>query len=332
MAPFLETLWYRKHPFTMVLAPLSWLFCLLTVTRWFAYQLGWFKVHYLEVPVIVVGNITVGGTGKTPLVIWLARFLTDHGYRAAIVCRGYKGETGHWPQLVGPASDPRTVGDEAVLLARRTRCPVVAGPDRVAAANTLLRHAHCDVIISDDGMQHLALGRQVEIAVVDGIRRHGNGLCLPAGPLREPISRLRKVDLIVSNGAGHRGEFAMALKHCGLYRVKQPAHHAPIETIKGRPVHAVCGLGHPSRFFSTLEGLGLDIERHPFPDHYTFRRKDICFNDDLPVIMTEKDAVKCAPFADARHWYLAVEAELPPLFQEQILSLLARRENGQKAA
>lgn len=332
MASLLETLWYRHHPLTIVLAPLSWLFCLVTVMRRLAYRVGWLEVHHLKVPVIVVGNISVGGTGKTPLVIWLAQRLSKQGYRAAVVCRGYKGQTKHWPQQVSADSDPRIVGDEAILLARRSGCPVAAGPDRVAAAKALLRHAPCDVIISDDGLQHLALGRQVEIAVVDGIRRHGNGLCLPAGPLREPVSRLEKVDLIVSSGSAHRGEFQMGLKHCGLRSVKQPEQDVAIETIKGRLVHAVCGLGHPQRFFSALEGLGLRILCHPFPDHYSFSAKDICFNDDLPVIMTEKDAVKCTLFADDRHWYLTVEAELPTLFEKQILSRLARRGNGQKAA
>lgn len=329
----LDAIWYKKHPLSLCLAPLGWVFCLAVLVRRFAYRARLRPVTRFPIPIIVVGNITVGGTGKTPVVIWLAKFLRANGYRPGIVCRGYGGRASHWPQQVRSDADPRTVGDEAVVLARRARCPVAADPNRVAAVEALISHTDCDVVISDDGLQHLALGRQIEIAVVDGIRRNGNGRCLPAGPLREPIGRLQQVDLIITNGLSGRGEYAMRLVGATARNVRDERQERPLDSFLDTPVHAVAGLGHPARFFAQLRRAGMHIITHPFADHHDYRRQEIAFNDRLPVIMTEKDAVKCRPFAGSRHWYIPVEAEPHPLFGDRILRLLeGKKPHGSKIA
>lgn len=333
MALTLDAFWYKKHPLSLCLAPLGWLFCSIVGLRRLAYRSGLRKIRWFPLPVIVVGNITVGGTGKTPLVAWLARFLEAQGYRPGIVCRGYRGKASHWPQQVRSDADPQTVGDEAVVLARRGGCPVVADPNRLAAVEALLSHTDCNLVISDDGLQHLALGRHIEIAVVDGIRRHGNGRCLPAGPLREPIARLQEVDLIVTNGLAGRGEYPMKLRAGAAKNVRDEREERPLSRFRETPVHAVAGIGHPERFFEELKHAGLYLIPHAFADHHDYRREDIRFNDRLPVIMTEKDAVKCVSFAESRHWYIPVEAEPHPLLGDRVLRLLQGNEShGQEAA
>lgn len=325
MGTRLDSLWYGHSALAAVLAPLGWLYCAGMWLRAAAYRNGILASGRVGVPVIVVGNISVGGTGKTPLVVWIAQYLRSQGLRPGIVSRGYRGRAGKWPQQVRADSDPIAVGDEPVLLARATGCPVAADPDRLRGARTLAAHVECDVIISDDGLQHLRMGRDVEIAVVDGTRRHGNGRCLPAGPLREPVSRLDSVDLVVANGLGLGDEFGMRLAATGAESLVESSLDRPLEGFCGRPVHAVCGIGAPERFFATLEGAGLSLIRHRFPDHHDFRAADIVFDDDLPVLMTEKDAVKCRRFADPRHWYVPIRAELPREFGVRLMSLLGVR-------
>lgn len=327
-----EDIWYGSHPFGLVLAPLGWLWCVVAVLRRKAYLSGLLNMRRLGVPVIVVGNISVGGTGKTPLVLWVAQLLQAHGYRPGIVGRGYGGKARHWPQQVRPDSDPVTVGDEAVLLARRSGCPVAVGPDRWACGEALVRHAGCDVIVSDDGLQHLALDRDIEIATIDGVRRHGNRRCLPAGPLREPPGRLDSVDMVVSNGLAGRGEFSMGYEAEPLRCIVDESRRLPLEGLKDQKVHAVAGIGDPERFFDYLRSQGLHVIRHPFPDHHMFRAEDIRFDDGLAVVMTEKDAVKCSRIAGRDHWYLPVSAKLPQAFELRLLSLLSRVFHGQEAA
>ncbi len=322
MSDRIDALWYRNSPLGLALAPLGWLYCAGAIVRRAAYRFGVVRVGRVGAPVIVVGNISVGGTGKTPLVIWIARFLQSRGLRPGIVSRGYRGRAKKWPQQVRPDSDPVMVGDEPVLLARATRCPVAADPDRLRAARSLLADAECDVIISDDGLQHLALGRDVEIAVIDGVRRHGNRRCLPAGPLREPVSRLASVDLVVASGGGIAGEFDMRMRAGDAVCLADETLSRPLDTFAVGSVHAVCGIGHPERFFDTLERAGLGLVRHRFPDHHDFSAADIDFDDRLAVLMTDKDAVKCRRFADARHWSIPVQAELPAAFGTRLLSLL----------
>jgi tetraacyldisaccharide 4'-kinase len=276
-------------------------------------------------PVIVVGNLTVGGTGKTPLVIWLVARLTERGYRPGIVCNGYRGQAESWPQRVTAESDPAEVGDEAVLLALKARCPVVAGPDRVAAVEELLKGGAVDVVVSDDGLQHYRMGRALEIAVVDGVRGLGNGLCLPAGPLREPASRLREVDAIVVNGGkwGHAGVFRAEVLATG---VRQTAT-GTIKTLKefeDHDVHAVAAIGHPDRFFELLTNHGLVVEPHPLPDHAPLDAESLSFDDDNPVFITEKDEVKCKGFAEDNVWCLVVELRLNEQDSERLLRTMAR--------
>lgn len=316
----LDYYWYNKNLFVQLLLPLSWLFGLLVLMRQFAYRLSILKTHKLPVPVIIVGNITVGGTGKTPLVVWLVARLEAEGYTPGIISRGYGGAARHWPQQVRPDSDPQMVGDEAVLLARRCQCPMSVGPDRVAAAQALLEYTDCDIIVSDDGLQHYALGRDAEIAVIDGVRRFGNGHCLPAGPLREPLSRLESIDIVVSNGVPGPREYQMTLQTGSACRLDDSWVQRPLDSFAGQRVHAVAGIGNPERFFRQLEERGLEIIEHSFPDHHPFSQTDIDFGDDLPVLMTEKDAVKCRLFATQKYWYVPVDARL----DERMLPLLFR--------
>jgi tetraacyldisaccharide 4'-kinase len=216
------------------------------------------------------------------------------------------------------------VGDEPVLLAQRTDCPVGAGPDRVAAVAALVAHSGCDVVISDDGLQHLALVRDVEIAVLDGERRLGNRRCLPAGPLREPAGRLKSVDFVVTNGRAQNGEVEMRICLGDAASLRDPALRRPLEAFRGRPVHAVCGIGHPTRFFDQLEAAGLEIIRHAFPDHHNFLPNEIVFEDGNAVLMTEKDAVKCARIASEGQWYVPVDAVLPDSFSKALVEMLER--------
>ena len=329
---FIEDLWYGKHPLSILLAPLGWVYQSFMSIRRLAYQAGLLPVKRVSVPVIIVGNITAGGTGKTPLVIWLADYLKKNNFRPGIVSRGYGGAASHWPQQVRPDSDPYMVGDEPVVIARHTACPVAASPDRYAAVVQLMEHADCNVIICDDGLQRNALARDIEIAVVDSIRRFGNGRCLPAGPLRESIRRLRSVDMIVSNGYPGHGEYPMEYLAKSLHSLIDPHKEVTVDSFKNKTVHAVTGIGHPARFFSMLRNCGMIIIKHEFPDHYHFTRQDIRFDDGLPVVMTEKDAVKCTAFAGEHHWFLAIDVRMNNIFEHRFSKLLKDIINGQKTA
>lgn len=320
----IEEIWYGRSLWQYLLLPLSGLFCILATLKRWTYRFGLIKPQQVSVPIIVVGNISVGGTGKTPLVAWLVDYLRQQGYKPAIISRGYGGKAKSWPQQVRHDSDPRMVGDETVLLARRCGCPVAASPQRISAARSILKHTDCDIIISDDGMQHYDMHRDLEIAVVDGVRRFGNGYCLPAGPLREPMGRLASVDMVVINGLASRNEFAMTLKGTQIHRVDKPTINQPLKGFTGCKVHAVAGIGNPKRFFDQLRASGLDVIEHPMPDHHPFTLTDIQFSDDHPVIMTEKDAVKCQSFVNEHHWVLPVSAELDDVFVHRLNLLLKR--------
>lgn len=331
----IDDIWYgTNHPMSLALAPLGWLYCGVASLRRKAYLRGLLTIQQLAVPVIIVGNITVGGTGKTPLVIWLARYLSQHGFRPGIVSRGYGGNLpSKLVQQVLPNSDPKRIGDEPVLLARHSGCPVAVGVDRLRAVQELLDHHHCNVIISDDGLQHYRLDRDIEIAVLDDVRRYGNRRCLPAGPLREPVKRLESIDFIVTKGATLEHEFTMQYVLQPLVRLDNKKITQPLDSLRGQVVHAVAGIGHPAKFFNRLHDHSLILKEHVFPDHYMYQAADIQFNDDFPVIMTEKDAVKCQHIATDRHWYLPIEARLPEAFGKQLLTRLNKRiANGQKAA
>ncbi len=295
---------YRMTPLTVLLWPVSLLFRWIVFIRRLLFRCHIKKVTHFSVPVVVVGNITMGGTGKTPLVIYLAHFLKQHGFVPGIVSRGVGGVQEEEPVWVGSESDPAIVGDEALLLAIHSDCPVVICRNRVAAVQALLSSTHCTVILSDDGLQHYHLGRTIEIAVIDGVREFGNGFLLPAGPLREPISRLKTVDIIVQNGGAlkpHRSSMRLTIEECAL--IQRSHKRASLDVFRGQRVHVVAGIGNPSRFFESLRDKGIVVIEHAFPDHYVYTAADFVFSDDSPILMTEKDAVKCRAFADARFWY-----------------------------
>ncbi len=324
--------WSSLNAVSLLLAPLSLLFGLVAGTRRLAYRLGLRRVRRFPVPVIVVGNISVGGTGKTPLVIWLAEYLRQRGWNPGIVSRGYGGRAQHWPQQVRADSDTNSVGDEAVLLAAATGCPVCVGPDRPAAVEALLAHAGVDLVLSDDGMQHYALGRDLEIAVIDGVRRLGNRLLLPAGPLREPASRLGRVDMVVVNGGTPAaGEYAMKLAQPTLASLRDD-RPGDLRDFVGRRVHAVAGVGNPQRFFDLLSRLGIAVEPHPYPDHHAFEAADLQFDPPLPVLMTEKDAVKCRRLACRDCWVVRVRAQPDAAFVNRLNEALRGFSDGQETA
>jgi tetraacyldisaccharide 4'-kinase len=329
IARWLEDAWYREMYVSAMIMPLSMLYIdVIRLRRWL-YKMGLMHSTRLPVPVIIVGNLTVGGTGKTPLVVWLVEFLRKHGYQPGVISRGYAGKTEPTPQIVTVDSNPALVGDEALLLAQHCDCPVVVNSDRPAAALHLLANFPCNVIIADDGLQHYALQRDIEIAVIDGQRRFGNGYCLPAGPLREPQTRLKEVDLIVTNGgtAELDGEFLMHCRGDALINLFSGEHKLLAE-LSGQACRAIAGIGNPQRFFSQLASAGLSCETIAFPDHHAFVAADLKFKDGKPLIMTEKDAVKCRAFAQPNHWYLPISAELPERFSQQLLQLLKDKNHG----
>jgi tetraacyldisaccharide 4'-kinase len=325
---FLERLWYGKHPLSYVLMPFGWLYGSFVSLRKFAYAVGVLPVNKMPVPVIVVGNVTVGGTGKTPLVIWLAEYFKEKGMRPGIISRGYGGTATQWPQQVRVDSQPEIVGDESVLIAQRTGCPVAISPKRAIAAKELLEHTDCDILLCDDGLQHLSLYRDIEIAVVDGDRRFGNGHCLPAGPLRESINRLRKVDMIVSNAKAGKKEFLMEYAPLGFVSLLDETVKMSLSSLEGKEIHAVAGIGNPQRFFSYLRSGGLHIIKNEFADHYAFKQEDLSFEDDLPIVMTEKDAVKCRSFAKDNYWYLKIDVEMSKAFEHRLNILMKDIANG----
>ena len=321
----LHNIWYGKSPAYIPLLPLSWLYCAASAIRRLAYRSGLLATTRLNTRVIVVGNISVGGTGKTPLVIALAERLLQAGFSVGILTRGYLGRASHWPQPVNAGSDPQQLGDEAVLLARKTRTAVFAGPQRVTAGRALLQVSPCDVLICDDGLQHYALHHDVEIATLDAARGNGNGFCLPAGPLREPVSRLQEVDAVVALGGNSAHRHTMQLVPAAVRQIRTPANRRDLESFQGSPVHAVAGIGNPERFFAMLRRAGLTIHTHPFADHHPYRAADLDFADDNPVLMTEKDAVKCETFAKSNWWLLPVDAQLDTAFYDWLFDVLAKR-------
>ncbi len=328
LSRWLQDAWYKEMYISSFFMPLSMLYDDFSRFRRFLYKIKVLKSTKLPVPVIIVGNITVGGTGKTPLTLWLANFLKEKGYKPGIISRGYGGNSEVWPQWLEDQSDPEQVGDEAVLMKKRSASPVAVGPERVEAAQLILEKADCNVIISDDGLQHYALERDIEIAVVDGDRRYGNGYTLPCGPLREPIERLQSVDFVVVNGGEiEEDEFSMTVDgDIAVNLVTQ--EEKSLTDFSLLPSHAIAGIGNPKRFFKLLEKKGISIDTHAFQDHYSFSENDLKFNDDKPVLMTEKDAVKCLHFAKEKHWFVPVKAYPQEQFIDKIFTLLKEKKSG----
>lgn len=326
----LVSAWTRRGLFAWALLPLAIVFGLLSALRRWLYRQGVLNSVRLPRPVIVVGNLSVGGNGKTPLTLWLAQELARGGLKPGIVSRGYGGRASDAGEVreVRPDDDPAEVGDEPLLMARRAGCPVWVGRDRAAAGQALLEaHPECDLILCDDGLQHYRLGRDMEIVVMDG-RGVGNGWLLPAGPLREPVSRLASADALVLHGGtapqglpGRPPRFAMRLVGSRFHSLADPAVSREAADFSGKRVHALAGIGHPQRFFDHLAALGVQAACHPFPDHHDFGRADLEFSDCEALLMTEKDGVKCAALAPAHAWALRVDADVSP----DLAQLLVRK-------
>ena len=336
LAECLPRLWYRRGlaPALLPLLPVSWLFAALSGGRRMAYRLGLKRARRLPVPVIVIGNLIAGGAGKTPLTLCLVEALQARGWRPGIVSRGY-GAGVVSPRLVDVAGNAAEFGDEPLFLAQRSGVPVAVGGDRVSAGEVLLaRHPECDVLLADDGLQHYRLARDMEIAVFDA-RGAGNGRLLPAGPLREPLSRLRDVDAVVLNGVDSLAElpsglpvFPMRLAGERFVALGVAGTACVAADLAGKSLHAYAGIGDPPRFFRHLESLGLRFEAHPFPDHHRFSAADFVSARAGVVLLTEKDAVKCAGLIEGEAWVLPVSAIVPPALIERILEKL----NGRKVA
>ncbi len=315
----------KNHLFYLVLIPLSWLFAIIIVLRRFLYRVGLLRSYALPVPVVVVGNINMGGSGKTPVVIWLVNQLKAQGYQPGVISRGYGAKVTQ-PTSVQADSLPSVVGDEPVLIAQKTGCPVYVSVDRVEAGKYLLKqHPACDIIISDDGLQHYRLQRQIEIAVVDQQTQQSQHL-LPAGPLRESHARLASVDAVILNGnVNVKDGYPMELVSGDFYNLLNPDLKQSVSYFKDKDVAAMAGIGKPERFFQQLQSLGLKFSQWPFNDHQAFTRQDLSTIACDALIMTEKDAVKCHTFAEAYHWVLPIEAKIDGRLLPMLLSKLQQK-------
>jgi len=318
--------WYRGHPALMLLRPLETLYRRVVNNKRARFMAGQGDIYKAPVPVIVVGNITVGGTGKTPLILWMIEYCRRRGLRVGVVSRGYGAKPASLPWRVTAQQNAEQAGDEPLLIVKRTGVPLMIDPDRSQAVRALLAQEPLDLILSDDGLQHYRLARDLELVLIDAARGLGNRRCLPAGPLREPVERLQSVDAVLYNGASSDRDdgYAFSLQPSSLVNLlsgeQQSVHYFPV----GQSLHAVAGIGNPQRFFNTLEGLHWRPVPHAFPDHAVFSAEALAFSPPLPLVMTEKDAVKCASFAAPDWWYLAVEAVPSPAFVSWFDSQLTR--------
>lgn len=336
MTSLVDRLWYGKGRPLLLLTPLSWLYQAVAEAR----RRKAVEAHTqkLSVPVVVVGNITAGGTGKSPLTAWLVGAIQAAGWRPVVLSRGYGGNSSDYPLLVTEDTLPSLAGDEPVMLAQATGVPVVVDPDRRRGAAYALNHALGDVLISDDGLQHYRLPRDIELSVFDGSRGVGNGALIPVGPLREPVNRLDTVDFVIVNGATtaddegrvppealsgikHPQMYAMDLQPTRLVNLKTGETRSP-ESLHGQKIRSIAGIGNPTRFFDTLKALGAKQIAVPFPDHHRFRPEDLGTESGHLLVMTAKDGVKCRSFAPDNAWVLYVEAKLPRAFSESVLEKL----------
>lgn len=338
MSGLVDRLWYGRGRPLGFLAPLAWLYRAVSERR---RRAAWrARNEPLPLPVVVVGNLTAGGTGKSPLTARLVKAMADRGWQPVILSRGYGGKAGHYPLLVTADTPATDAGDEPVMLARETGVPVVVDPKRRRAAEWVVARQLGDVLICDDGLQHYPLPRDIELAVFDGARGVGNGALIPVGPLREPISRLSGVDFVVINGAAagkplgeggrltgfgdieHPDMYPMTLTPSALIHVRS-GQRRPLSDLDGQAVHAIAGIGNPARFFATLDALGANVRATPFADHHAFRASELTAEPEEWLVMTAKDAVKCRDIAPDNAWYLAVEAQLPAAALNAFLDRLA---------
>ncbi len=316
LADRLTAAWYGGHPALTLLCPLEWLYRRVVQGKRRAFLAGEGDIYRSPVPVLVVGNVTVGGTGKTPMILWLIEHCRARGLRVGVVSRGYGATPLQLPWRVR-AEDPAShAGDEPLLIVQRSGVPLVIDPQRARAVQALLEQESLDLILSDDGLQHYRLARDIELVLIDAARGLGNRRCLPAGPLREPAERLAEVDAVLRNGAAEDGEegYALQLRPTALVNLLSGERVGLDHFAPGQQVHAVAGIGNPQRFFNTLEALNWRPIAHPFADHASYSPEALQFSPALPLLMTEKDAVKCRAFAAADWWYLAVDAAPSPAF------------------
>ncbi|PLW82191.1 tetraacyldisaccharide 4'-kinase [Kineobactrum sediminis] len=314
--------WYRQATWLWLLRPLELVFRVVVQLRRKAYRYGLATVYRPPIPLVIVGNITVGGTGKTPVVIALVEALQARGLRPGVVSRGYGAAPGaRFPHQVSDRSDADQCGDEPLLIHRRTGAPTVVDPDRSAAVSTLLASAEIDLVLSDDGLQHYALARDFEIVLMDALRGTGNGFCLPAGPLREPLGRLAEVDYVLLRGSDDPIQ-GVRYDVQGLRPVRENDAGEQAAPLPGSAIHAVAGIGQPGQFFSTLEEAGFVVGKHSFADHHRYTEQDFAAFADRPIIMTEKDAVKCRSMAHAQMWYLKISARLPEPLVDAVAALV----------
>ncbi len=300
-----------------LLLPVAGIFWALNYIRKWFYQIGIFKTHRFDIPIIVVGNITVGGTGKTPIVIKLIEHFQKKGEKVGVVSRGYGGSQSGKSLLVDAHTQVSLSGDEPLLIATLTDAPVMVNKNRSQAVQDLITQYQPTVVISDDGLQHYAMARDIEIAVVDGQRRFGNGFFLPAGSLREPRSRLKLVDFVINNGSVFPAEISAQLKSVNFVHILSNKEFA-LDFFKNQPCHGVAGIGHPKRFFNTLRQLNIQVVEHYFADHYRYRAHNLEFEDNYPIIMTAKDWVKCRKFANDKMYYLKVDLDISTDFLTQL--------------
>ncbi len=325
---FVINAWYQNHLWLYLLLPFSWLFSFLTNRRRRKYLKNQYSSFKANVPVIVIGNINIGGTGKTPLVKYIATKLKEKGLRVGIVSRGYGGNFSG-TLIVNNETEYKKSGDEAQILAN-LHTPLYLDKNRPRAIKALLKDNQCDVILSDDGLQHYKMDRDIEIIVLDGSRRLGNGLCFPAGPLRESSNRLKTGDYIINNGGPTEdGEILMTLQPSKFVHLSTGKSYDIDKWPMHNQVHAVAGLGNPGRFFDTLSQLNFNIERHPFADHHQFEETDLEFLDHHPIIMTEKDAARCKNFDNPRIWYLTVEPKIEEAFINDLESRVRSLHNNE---
>ncbi|CAM3892259.1 tetraacyldisaccharide 4'-kinase [Pseudomonas wadenswilerensis] len=318
--------WYAGHPALGLLRPLEALYRRVVLGKRARFLSGESQSYRAPVPVIVVGNITVGGTGKTPMILWLIEHCRQQGLRVGVVSRGYGAKPPQLPWRVRAEQSAAEAGDEPLLIVQRSGVPLMIDPDRSRAVQALLASEPLDLILCDDGMQHYRLARDLELVLIDAARGLGNRRCLPAGPLREPVERLQDVDAVLYNGAtADRADgFAFALQPTALVNLRSGERHGLDCFPPGQALHAVAGIGNPQRFFNTLQGLNWRPVPHPFADHAEYSEQALSFTPALPLVMTEKDAVKCRAFAADDWWYLAVDAVPSPAFQAWFDAQLAR--------
>ncbi|MEO4046409.1 tetraacyldisaccharide 4'-kinase [Pseudomonas sp. CAU 1711] len=310
LADRLTAAWYQGHPALVLLRPLEWLYRRVVQGRRRAFLAGEGEIYRAPVPVLVVGNVTVGGTGKTPTILWLIEHCRARGLRVGVVSRGYGATPPQLPWRVSASDPAQQAGDEPLLIVQRSGVPLVIDPQRGRAVQALLAQEELDLILCDDGLQHYRLARDIELVLVDAARGLGNGRCLPAGPLREPAERLAEVDAVLRNGAAEDDAqgYGLQLRPSALVNLRSGERVGLDHFAPGQQVHAVAGIGNPQRFFNTLEALNWRPVAHPFADHASFSAEALNFSPELPLLMTEKDAVKCRPFAAEHWWYLTVDA------------------------